>query len=193
MEVPRGQIVSFQFSEGRGVVVTYHQTDEFVRLLGKYQQRIYAFILTLAADWNDADEVLQETNVVLWRKFSEFKPDSDFVRWACQVAYFEVLKHRKRQKQDRLVFSEQFLEAVSADSIAMADELDVQRQALAACRDKLPPHDRDLLDRRYRSGATTQSVAIDLGRSVEAVYKAVQRIRVKLQNCVRRALAEGDR
>lgn len=169
------------------------QTEQFVRLLGKHQQRVYAFILTLVPNWTEAEEVLQETNTVLWRKFSEFDLQTDFTRWACQVAYYEVLKYRARQKHDRLVFSEEFLSAVSTDTMEMSEELDSQRLALAACQEKLSERDRDLLDRRYQHGATVERVAVEVGRSTDAVYKALKRIRSALLECVRRTMAAEER
>jgi len=174
-------------------VVSPIETEQFVRLLGKHQQRVYAFILTLVPNWAEAEEVLQETNTVLWRKFGDFDPATDFTRWACQVAYFEVLKHRDRRKHDRLVFSEEFLSAVSRDSLELTDTLDAQRRALAACKAKLKAGDRDLLDRRYQLSATVQSVAAAVGRSPDAVYKALSRIRTTLLACVKRALAAEER
>ena len=50
-------------------------------------------------------------------------------------------------------------------------------EALDACKQQLSQQDRDLIERRYQPGATTASVAAEVGRSVAAVYKAVVRIR----------------
>jgi RNA polymerase sigma-70 factor (ECF subfamily) len=53
----------------------------------------------------------------------------------------------------------------------------------------LSRRDRDLLARRFAEGATTQSTADQVGRSVDAVYKALAKIRQALFECVTRALA----
>ena len=72
-------------------------------------------------------------------------------------------------------------------------QLDDRREALAGCIEKLGPRDRDLLARRFTDGATTQSTSEQVGRSVEAVYKALARIRQALFDCVQRTLArEGQ-
>jgi RNA polymerase sigma-70 factor (ECF subfamily) len=68
-------------------------------------------------------------------------------------------------------------------------ELDERREALAHCIEKLAPKQRDLLARRLAHGATTQSTAVDVGRSVDAVYKALSKIRQILFDCVNRAMA----
>ena len=88
-----------------------------------------------------------------------------------------------------------FLERVSEAATGQADtlRLDDRREALAACFEKLPPKDRDLLARRFAAGATTRSTSEQLGRSVEAVYKALARVREALAECVRRTLAREAR
>jgi RNA polymerase sigma-70 factor (ECF subfamily) len=169
------------------------RTEQFVRLLSKYQQRIYSFILTLIPHWADADEVLQETNTILWRKFAEFQPESDFVRWANQVAYYEVLKFRRRRSKDILCFSESFLADVAQEALDNAPQLQAQRDSLAECLNKLSASDRKLVYLRYQQDAKTASVAQSLGRSVDSVYKSLGRIRRALLFCVGRLMAAEDR
>jgi RNA polymerase sigma-70 factor (ECF subfamily) len=167
--------------------------ERFVRLLGRYQQRVYSFILTLVPHWADADEVLQETNIVLWRKFSEFKPDTDFVRWANQVAYFEVLKFRRRQQKDHLFFSDAFVEEVAAEVMEMSETLQLQRDRLAGCLQKLSDRDRTLIHLRYDEGSSVKRVAEQLGRSADSVYKSLGRVRRMLIDCIHREKMAEER
>jgi RNA polymerase sigma-70 factor (ECF subfamily) len=167
--------------------------ERFVRLLGRYQQRVYSFILTLVPHWADADEVLQETNIVLWRKFSEFQPDTDFVRWANQVAYFEVLKFRRRQQKDHLFFSDAFVEEVAAEVMEMSEALQLQRDRLAGCLQKLSDRDRTLIHLRYDEGSSVKRVAEQLGRSADSVYKSLGRVRRMLIDCIHREKVAEER
>jgi RNA polymerase sigma-70 factor (ECF subfamily) len=167
--------------------------ERFVRLLGRYQQRVYSFILTLVPHWADADEVLQETNIVLWRNFSEFKPDTDFVRWANQVAYFEVLKFRRRQQKDHLFFSDAFVEEVAAEVMEMSETLQLQRDRLAGCLQKLSDRDRTLIHLRYDEGSSVKRVAEQLGRSADSVYKSLGRVRRMLIDCIHREKMAEER
>lgn len=171
----------------------YDRTPEFVRLQTKYQQRVFSFILTLVPHWPDAEEILQETNMVLWEKMEQFEPGTDFVRWANQVAYFEVLKFRKRHQRDTTRFTEAFLEDVAEETISLSETLQSQCDALAVCLQKLPDKDRTLISHRYLEGATTKSVAETLGRSMDAVYKSLQRARSALLACVRNRLIAEER
>lgn len=165
--------------------------EEFVRLLARHQRRLHAYTFSLLPNPSDADDVLQETHIVLWRKFAEFNPGSDFGAWACKVAYWEVMAYRKRCERSRLIFDDDVLESIAIAVDKYGAEIDSRRDALNKCLHKLKDRDRDLVLRRYRYGASTECVANEVGRSVSAVYKALNRIYDALLVCIRRQLAEG--
>lgn len=71
--------------------------DEFLHLFTTYQLRVYRYIVTLVANQADAEEIFGETNMVIWRKSDPFRPGTNFLAWACRIAYLEVLKHRERK------------------------------------------------------------------------------------------------
>lgn len=137
----------------------------------------------------DAEEVLQETNLVLWRKFDQYEPGTHFGRWACGVAHFEVLKLRQKRDRKERLFSDEFIEMLACESQKAMDLSEARREALQRCLAKLAQADRQLVMRRYQGGATTRTVAEALGRSVQGTRKALHRIRAALMACVQRALA----
>jgi RNA polymerase sigma-70 factor, ECF subfamily len=132
---------------------------------------------------------------VMWDKFDERHPPADFAAWGCRIAYFKVLDFCKKSQRSRVRFSREMLERVAETAAEQAGtlQLDERRAALAGCIEKLRPRDRDLLSRRFAEGATTQSTAVQVGRSVDAVYKALAKIRQALFDCVTRALAQEGR
>jgi RNA polymerase sigma-70 factor (ECF subfamily) len=170
--------------------------DEFVRLLAAHQRRVFVYIAGLVPTAADADEILQETNLVLWREFARFRPGSNFAAWACTVAMYQVLawrKKRARDRRDRVDFSEAFLEAVATEAASSADALEERSAALAGCIDRLPPAHREMLHQRYGEGRGVEDIAGSAGRTVEAVYRALSRIRATLHECVTRKLAAEER
>ncbi|HUT88278.1 MAG TPA: sigma-70 family RNA polymerase sigma factor [Thermoguttaceae bacterium] len=168
------------------------KAERFVRLLATCQRRVFLYALGLVSNAADAEEILQETNLVLWRKFDQYQPGTDFARWACRIAHFEVLKFRERRAQQRRLFTSEFIEALAVDSEESLDELDARREALAACLEKLRKNDRQLVLRRYQERATTRSVAEALGRSVQGTRKSLHRIRMALLACIERTLAAEE-
>jgi RNA polymerase sigma-70 factor (ECF subfamily) len=169
------------------------RVDTFVRLLGQNQRRIFVFVMSMVPNLSDAEEIVQETNLVLWREFDAFRPGTNFAAWACRVALNQTLAWRKRRRRDRLEFSPAFLEAVASESTAEADRLEERSQALGRCIEKLPDRHRWLLRSRYGGGRGVVAIGQELGRSAEAVYRSLSRIRHTLHDCVTHALAQGDR
>jgi RNA polymerase sigma-70 factor, ECF subfamily len=163
----------------------------FLRLFLENERRIYAYILTLLANQADADDVLQEASLVMWDKFDEQQPPNDFAAWGCRIAYFKVLDFFKKSHRCRVHFSQVLLDRLAETMIEQAAslQLDDRHDALADCLKKLSPRDRDLLSRRFAEGATTQSTAVQVGRSVDAVYKALAKIRQGLFDCVTKSLS----
>src|SRR3954453_1657098 len=129
--------------------VSPETVDAFVRLLGQNQRRIFLYVMSLVPDCNDAEEIIQETNLVLWREFSRFQPGTNFAAWACKVAFHQVLAWRKRVRRDRLKFSAGFLEAVAEEASSASDALEERSQCLAHCIERLPEDRRKLLRLRY--------------------------------------------
>ncbi len=105
----------------------------FIRLLGQSHRSLHLYVMSLVPNRSDAEDVLQQTNLVLWREFPQFQPGTNFAAWACRVAFNQVLAWRKRRQRDRLVFSEAFLEAVSAEVTADAELLEERSHRLAGC------------------------------------------------------------
>jgi RNA polymerase sigma-70 factor (ECF subfamily) len=191
-EAPMAEEADNRSSEPNGEdVLRQPQGKLFLRLFLENERRLYAYILTLLANHTDAEDVLQEASLVMWDKFDEQCPPDNFIAWACRIAYFKVLDFTKKSQRSRVRFSEAMLKRVSESMVEQASslELDERREALAQCIERLAPKHRDLLARRLAHGATTQSTAVQVGRSVDAVYKARSKIRQALFDCVNRAMA----
>jgi len=167
----------------------------FLRLFLQNERRLYAYILTLLPNRADADDTLQEASLAMWDKFEANAPPTDFLAWARRVAYYKVLDFYKKAHRARARLSQAFLDRVAETAAEQAEvlRLDDRREALAACVEKLADRDRELLARRFAEGATTQSTSEQVGRSVEAVYKALAKLRQTLFECVQKTLAREGR
>jgi RNA polymerase sigma-70 factor (ECF subfamily) len=164
---------------------------EFVQLFTHHQRRLFLFILSQIPNPIEAEEVQQETNVVIWSKFSQFRPGTNFLAWVSQIANFEVMKYRSRKKRDRMQFSDEFLETVSKEALERSDELEERRNALIECIQKLRPRDRELIQQRYAPGEKGKHLAEQIGRPANSVYQSLGRIRRALMECIQRRLMPG--
>lgn len=166
-------------------------TAEFIQQLTTHQSRLYAYILSLVFDPDQAEDVLQQTNAVLWQKEADFEIGTNFVAWSFRVAYFQVLAHRKTLYRERLVFDDDLLHDV-AGVASESDATFVHRQRqLRKCMEKLSEPHRELIARRYGSGATIAHVAESIGKSVGAVKQLLFRVRTRLIDCVNASTAQG--
>lgn len=164
--------------------------ESFTALLARHRLPLLGYIVSLVPSWADAEDIFQQSSVVMWRKFLDFKPGTSFLAWGCQIARFHALNHLRKQARDRHVFSPELLETLAREGVSDARRLEQERGALQGCIEKLDPASRELLGRCYGPGATIKEVALRQGRTPNSVYKSVNRIRETLLRCVRRTLAQ---
>jgi RNA polymerase sigma-70 factor (ECF subfamily) len=163
--------------------------DDFVALLTGCQTRLHAYILSLTGDLAHADDVLQKTNLVLWKKSAEFAKGSNFNGWACKVAYYEVLAHRRDLGRDRHLFDDELLGSLADEARRQVDETDDRRLALTDCIQRLSGRDLELIRGRYEPASTIDHLADRFGRTKSAIVSSLFRIRRNLLECVDRRLA----
>lgn len=165
------------------------QTPEFLLHLTSHQSTLYAAITAMLGGIEGAQDVLQETNVVLLEKAGNYDAARPFVPWALTFAKFQVMAWRKRQSRDRLVLNDDLF-AVLADRLAVEAAPPNRRlDAIESCLGKLQADSRELVDARYVHGEPVQDIAQRLGRSVNVVSVTLFRIRKALLDCVRQTLA----
>lgn len=167
----------------------------FVSLFVKNQRRIYGYILTLVPDCNEADDLFQQTSMVLWAKAGEFRPraeseSEDFVRWGCGIAHNLIRNWRVKRRRDRHCFSDEMMARIAAARIEKSPWLDAALASLGACMDELKPKERDLLDLCYVGRRSIRQLSAELGRTEGAVYQHLHRIRAKLLDCIERKTGE---
>lgn len=163
----------------------------FVRHFTRHEASLRAFVRSLVFSWDDVDEIMQNTGLVLWRKFSDWDPDTEFMKWACVVARFEVLSWRRDRARDRHVFDEDLIALLAKEAEAGAERFPARRRALEVCLGKLPGPLRRVVLAAYEPGVKLREVAKDLGKSATAFYKTLNRTRAKLRECIQREMAAG--
>ena len=167
------------------------ESDGFVRLMTEHQGRLFGYIFSLLGNPDAANDVLQETNVVLWRDSGEFRSGSNFKAWAFRIAHFQVMAWRQRQIRDRLVFDDEMLDVLSFAARDSDETFEARQKLLTGCLEKLAPPHREMLRRRYAEGTPLGSIAKDRGMTPNAVMQALFRIRQSLMTCVAR-YSEGS-
>ena len=166
-------------------------TDEMVLHLTSAQPRLYGFIFKRLANHEQAKEVLQNCNLVICQKASEFEEGSNFIAWAFRIAHFQVLNFRQKQARERLIFNDDVLDSFEVQNES-DDLFDRKQAALGTCMDDLSDKQRKLIYERYSGVQSVKQMAADMDTTVNAISKSLQRTRHSLLKCIKLKMAEAQ-
>ena len=169
------------------------RNQQFLTLLGRHELQLTACVHAIVPSWHDAEDILQETKIQLWREFDKFEEGSDFGAWACTVARYGVRTYFKRQQRSRRLLGDDVVEAVMAKLSQTPAEADRRQELLARCMKKLGADAIELLRRCYIDRQKIKDVAAALNRSLTGTYSALSRIRRDLFDCVQESLRREER
>ena len=184
---------------GDGAVVIRAQSgdgDAFRMLVERHSRSVFRLAYRMTGNEQDAEDVVQETFLRAYKQLSHYESRSSFSTWLYRIASnysLDVIRMRKRHQQkretgteegrdvldtvpatapgqDRLVFSNQVSERVSA---AMNELSDLERSAFVL---------------RHFEGLSIEEIGGMLGTSLNAtkhsIFRAVQKLRKRLEPLV---------
>lgn len=177
-------------TDGELKKIQIHADSELISLFTKTQRRLYVFILHATGNPDQAEEILQETNVVILTKLDQFQRGTNFYAWVCQIAHYEILKFRQRKQRSKLIYSDEFLQHIVSATLAQDDGMsELKQRALRNCLNKLRPKDREIIENRYNPDVSTQDLSERLHRPANSIYQSIGRIRKTLLECIRREMS----
>lgn len=169
----------------------HNRTKQFLTLFAHNKDRIHAYILYCVPNVNDAEDLLQDTSVVLLERFGEYQENTNFLAWAIQIAKFKILAFRHKNKNSRLIFNDADLAiADHQDLTNRFDIMDEQFSALRSCLKELSSKHKQLLQYRYEYDMSFRGIAKQFNVSMQAIYKSISRIHVFLLKCTQLRLNE---
>jgi RNA polymerase sigma-70 factor, ECF subfamily len=171
-----------------------HRLDAVLEQFARHQRRLYLYIVGLVGSPADAEEVLQETNIIVWKKCEQFEPGTDFRAWVFRIALLEARKVHERRRKRGVGLSDELLEQLATTYEREEDMLEIRRARLAGCLEKLKPADRQLVGDVYGRGVEIATMAERSGREPTSIYRSLRRVRRLLADCVgaaARSLSDG--
>lgn len=167
---------------------------QFMELYTQFHRQLYVYIATLVPNASDAQDLLQETSLTLWKKFDEFAPGTSFLAWARTVARYRILQFHDRSGRSVGLLPTEVLDLLSAndESNPSLEAEECHFQALMACLERLRAADQELIRARYSQKAAVHAIAAEQGRSANAISQSLARIRGTLFDCVRLRLKRND-
>lgn len=165
--------------------------ENLVTLITRHQAALHAYILSLLPNRAKADDVLQETNLVLWRKAAEYDQNLPFMPWACRIAFYQIKASRRDEARDRHVFDPGLLELLASEDDSDPETTTALDHALRDCLDQLPGEKRELILHRYQPDCSVNEMAAERNLSPGALSVQLHRIRQMLESCVEGKLNQG--
>ena len=160
----------------------------FLELLNAHDRALTLYVYGLVPRDAEAEDILQQTKMLLWKHFDEFELGTHFLAWARKTAFHQVLTYRRKKKRAPMGLSEEALESLGEAVAELAELPTARHEALQTCLARLPAEHRDLIQWRYFKEAEIDQMAREMGKTEGAVYRALSRIRMTLMECVDREL-----
>jgi len=166
----------------------------YIELLNGSQSRLVGYLYAHVLNMADTEDLYQQVAMLLWEKFDEFVPGTDFGAWAIRVAEFTIKNFIRGKRRSKLVFSEEVMQRIVERQTQITEEAVASRtDALQKCLTRLPSMDRELLEQCYAGDYKIKDIAEQEGRSSGALYTALCRIRQALMTCIERTIASEAR
>ncbi len=167
------------------------RTEEFLGLLREHEEAIRIYLIAMVGNVRDAEELLQDTRLVMWKNFDQYECGTNFKAWGRKVAYHQTLAHRteRKRQQRRHELSLRFYESLSEATEMVADQRSEEFSHLRKCVSRLSDSHKEILRLRYDQEEEIGTIASSLRKTEGAIYRSLSRIRAQLKSCIERSIA----
>jgi len=150
------------------------------------QARLKTYLLATLGNVTDANDVLQETNLVVWRKREDFEPGTSFWAWTQKIAFFQVMAFRKKLSRNRIILDNDVAHMIATEAPEILDEDYTRSKRLKSCLSELPEQQRKYVEGHYLEGKSLKKLAQQFQSTATAVSQTLYRARHNLLQCLTR-------
>jgi RNA polymerase sigma-70 factor, ECF subfamily len=165
---------------------------DFVANLSRVQPALRGFALALTGSFADAEDLIQETNLVLWSKAAEFDSSKPLIGWALGIARNIAKNSQRKWKGLALCADNQMLERLSERFSVLSNEIDARQEHLRECVEKLPARQKQILLSRYEEDLSTRDLATRFETTEGYIHLLLTRVRAALHECINRRMARDE-
>jgi RNA polymerase sigma-70 factor (ECF subfamily) len=163
--------------------------SDFMRLFVKHELALRAFARSILPNWHAVDDAIQEASVTMWQKFSQLDDEDGFLPWAKVILRFKCLNVVTGMRREGRLLSDDVLKQIADEAEAMeAERITAIRSALQDCLTQFTGPHQELLMAPYQADTPITKLAEGCGKTVNAFYKLLGRLRAKLAACVQQRL-----
>ena len=165
---------------------------QFLRLFLPSERELFRYIAALVPNVGDAEEIVQQTAIELWKKFDQYDARQPFTPWACRFAINIVKQWVASRKRWQALLEGGLAEQLANRRDQLRSQFENRLSHLDQCLEKLPLEQRGIVEAYYFRRQSIDVIAGETRRSVESVYKTLQRIRLILRQCIEQAEQKGE-
>nr|WP_169303321.1 sigma-70 family RNA polymerase sigma factor [Pedobacter cryophilus] len=153
--------------------------EAFSILLNKYQQKVYWHIRRIVINHDDADDLVQDVFIKVWKNLLNFRQDAQLYTWLYRIATNESITflNKKRSKNNISIddLSEQLSQSLNEENYFSGDAIQKKLQKAILT---LPEKQKLVFNMKYFDDMKFQEISDVLGTSVGAL-KASYHLAVK--------------
>jgi RNA polymerase sigma-70 factor (ECF subfamily) len=165
---------------------------QFLRLFLSSERELFRYVAALVPSLGDAEEIVQQTAVELWKRFDQYDAQQPFTPWACRFAINIVKQWVRSRERWQSLLDRGLAEELANRREQLRPQFENRLSHLDQCLEKLPSEQRGIVEAYYFRRQSIDVIAAETRRSVESVYKTLQRIRLMLRQCIERAEQKGE-
>jgi RNA polymerase sigma-70 factor (ECF subfamily) len=162
--------------------------QRFLSLFLRSEREIFRYVAALVPNVADAEDIVQQTALVLWEKFDAYDPNQPFTPWACRFALNKTRQWLERRHRWQALLESGLAEELAQRREELRPALDLRLRHLDGCLGKLPKEQLSLVEGYYYRRDDIEMLATSAGKTVAATYKILQRVRMALQACIENAV-----
>ena len=167
--------------------------DRVLRNALEYRVPLTAYARSLLGNYTAAEDAVQEAMLVVVKKFDQFQEGTSMLAWCRSIVRLEVLRVKQKRQRERSLTERLLDDAIDAafeefQTRRRRDDAETWQEALAGCLKRVPERSREVLQARFRDEMSYQQIGERVGMSLEAVRKALFRLKRRLRSCVEASL-----
>ncbi|ARN57481.1 sigma-70 family RNA polymerase sigma factor [Sedimentisphaera salicampi] len=165
-------------------------SEQFTQKILTESKFIYQYIIFLVPNASDAEDILQETTLIMWRKLDTYDDNSSFVGWGRGIAR-NCIRNFWRKKRRMNYLGDDLVKLIEEESFSGGNNETQQEKLLQECIQLISKNERKMLFMRYEKGSTLKEIACNLGMSINMTFRKLARIHDTLARCIGRKISEN--
>jgi len=159
---------------------------------------LVAYARALIGNYTAAEDAVQESLLVVVRKFDQFQEGTSMLAWCRSIVRLQVLRMKQQRQRERTLAErllDDAIDAAFAESHTARPYEDAEswREALKQCLERVPERGRSVLRARFVDELSYARISERVGMSLEAVRKALFRLKKQVRLCVETNVKEVPR